>query len=131
MTVPLAAVKAVRGARKATPNRRKRRTPRAITPSMPKHEVDEELEARKADAAWAARERAAGRDPDVTDEPATDGPPPASPGGGPSAPAMPAAASTGSGFLLGVFTWALALAYLQGGGDGVKKFLRAKFFNQT
>src|SRR5438309_1338763 len=47
---------------------------------------------------------------------ASASPPPASPGGGPSLPGMPAAAATGSGFLLGVFAWAVALAYLQHGG---------------
>jgi hypothetical protein len=58
-------------------------------------------------------------------------PPPASPGGGlPSLP-VPAAAATGSGFLLGVFVWALGLAYLREGGDGVRKFMAAKFFNKT
>ncbi len=60
-----------------------------------------------------------------------DSPPPASLGGGPSLPAVPAAAATGSGVLLGVFAWAAGLAYLQGGSAGVKKFLNAKFFNKT
>jgi hypothetical protein len=60
-------------------------------------------------------------------------PPPTSPGGGPSmpsVPAMPAAAATGSGFLLGVFAWALGLAYLQHGMPGVRQFMAAKFLNQ-
>jgi len=48
-----------------------------------------------------------------------------------SLPAAPAAVGTGSGFLLGVFAWALGLAYLQGGPAGVRKFLAAKFLNKT
>jgi hypothetical protein len=67
-------------------------------------------------------------------ETASDGPAPTSSGAGPSMPslpAMPAAASTGSGFLLGVFAWAVGLAYLQGGSAGVKKFMAAKFFNKV
>jgi hypothetical protein len=61
-------------------------------------------------------------------------PPPASPGDGPSlsAPSVPASVQTGSGFLLGVFVWAVGLSYLQGGGvSGVRKFLAAKFLNKT
>jgi cell division septation protein DedD len=70
-----------------------------------------------------------------TTGPAADGAQPASPppsprGGGLSVPAMPKAASTGSGFMLGVFAWAVGLAYLNGGSDGVRKFIKAKFFNQ-
>jgi len=68
---------------------------------------------------------------DAEPEPAPESPPPASPGGGLSLPGTPAAASTGSGFLLGVFAWAVGLAYLQGGSAGVKKFLAAKFLNKT
>lgn len=72
------------------------------------------------------------RAPEPTPEPAapTD-PPPASPGGGPSLPAVPAAVSTGSGFLLGVALWAGGLAYLQGGSAGLKKFVRMKFLNHA
>jgi hypothetical protein len=44
---------------------------------------------------------------------------------------MPAAAQTGSGFLLGVFAWAVGLAYLRGGGTEVRRLLAAKFFNKT
>jgi hypothetical protein len=60
-------------------------------------------------------------------------PPPASPGGGPSLPSMsvPASMQTGSGFLLGVFAWAVGLAYLRGGPAEVRKFLAAKFLNKT
>jgi hypothetical protein len=60
-------------------------------------------------------------------------PPPASPGGGPSLPSMsmPAPMATGSGFLLGVFAWAIGLAYLRGGPAEVRKFLAAKFLNKT
>jgi hypothetical protein len=60
-------------------------------------------------------------------------PSPASPGGGPSMPSlpgMPAAAATGSGFLLGLFAWAVGLAYLQHGMPGVRQFFAAKFLNQ-
>jgi hypothetical protein len=71
------------------------------------------------------------------DEVAAD-PSPSSPGDGAittpsgrSLPVMPAAASTGSGFLLGVFAWALGLAYLRGGGPEVRRLLAAKFFNKT
>jgi hypothetical protein len=47
-------------------------------------------------------------------------------------PSVPASVQTGSGFLLGVFAWAIGLAYLQDGGvDGVRKFLAAKFLNKT
>jgi hypothetical protein len=47
-----------------------------------------------------------------------------------SLPGMPAAAATGSGFLLGVFAWAVGLAYLRGGMPEVRKFAAAKFLNQ-
>lgn len=76
----------------------------------------------------------ANRPPEPAPEPASDGPAPTSSGAGPSMPSlppMPAAAGTGSGFLLGVFAWALGLAYLQGGSAGVKKFIDAKFFNKV
>jgi hypothetical protein len=58
-------------------------------------------------------------------------PPPASPGGGFSVPAVPAAAQTGSGFLLGVLVWAGALAYLRGGLPEVRRLAAAKFLNRT
>lgn len=74
----------------------------------------------------------ASRPPEPEPAPTTaDVPPPTSPGGGPSLPAMPAAASTGSGFLLGVIAWAGALAYLKGGLPGLKKFANAKLFNKV
>lgn len=41
------------------------------------------------------------------------------------------AANTGGGFLLGLGAWVLARTYLDGGSDGVKKLLKAKFFNQV
>jgi hypothetical protein len=41
------------------------------------------------------------------------------------------AAHTGSGVVLGVIGWALALNFLQGGMPQVRKLLRAKFLNQT
>jgi hypothetical protein len=59
------------------------------------------------------------------------GPSPSSPGGGLGSVAMPAAASTGSGFLFGVFVWAVGLAYLRDGSTGVKQFLSAKFLNKV
>jgi hypothetical protein len=59
------------------------------------------------------------------------GPAPSSPGAGLPTVVMPAAASTGSGFLLGVFVWALGLAYLRGGSTEVKQFLSAKFLNKV
>lgn len=72
-------------------------------------------------------------------DPAPAGPPPASPGDGPparagwspSAPTVPAAVSTGSGFALGVLAWALGVAYLQHGPAGVKAWLAAKFLNRV
>jgi hypothetical protein len=42
-----------------------------------------------------------------------------------------AAVSTGSGFLLGVFAWAVGLAYLRGGAPEVRRFMAAKFLNKT
>lgn len=154
MTAPLEAVKAAKtakaavaargnsrggGRRQFDPNNRRtlngpeRHQPRNLN-GLTEEEKAEELEARKADAKWASDERKAGRDPNRGYKPAEEesaSPSPASPGGGlPSVP-MPAVASTGSGFLLGVFAWALGLAYLRGGSPEVKKFLAAKFLNKT
>lgn len=97
---------------------------------------EKELQARKADAKWAAQERAAGRDPDrgTDPAPAPADPPPASPGGGPSLPSLTIspAAQTGSGFLLGLFLWGwVGLPYLRGGGSEVRRTLAAKFLNKT
>jgi hypothetical protein len=65
-------------------------------------------------------------------EPAsTPAPAPTSSGAGAGLPAMPAAVSSGSGFLLGVFAWALGLAYLRGGAPEVRRFMAAKFLNKT
>jgi hypothetical protein len=60
-------------------------------------------------------------------------PSPASPGGGPSLPSVsvPGSVQTGSGFLLGVFAWAVGLAYLRGGTPEVRKFFAAKFLNKA
>lgn len=59
-------------------------------------------------------------------------PAPSSSGPGLSMPApVAAAAGTGGGFLLGLFGWALGLAYLRGGSDGVKQLMLAKFLNKT
>lgn len=57
-------------------------------------------------------------------------PPPTSSGGGPTF-VVPAAASTGSGFLLGVVVWAVGLAYLRGGAAEVRRLIRAKAFNKV
>lgn len=43
---------------------------------------------------------------------------------------LPGGGST-AGVLLALLGYPLALAYLQGGGDGLKKWFRAKFLNQT
>jgi len=64
-------------------------------------------------------------------EAASPAPAPTSSGTGAAGVVMPAAASTGSGFLLGVFAWALGLAYLRGGGSEVRRFMAAKFLNKT
>lgn len=72
------------------------------------------------------------RPPEPAPEPqAPASPAPLSPGAGPSMPVLPAPVQTGSGLLLGVFVWALGLAYLHGGSAGVKKFMAAKFFNKV
>lgn len=106
-----------------------------ITPGMAPGDVNNELQRRRQVAAIRKRQRDRGlSEGQTTDEepaapkPAPAAPPPASLGGGPS---LPAPAQTGSGFLLGVFAWALGLAYLQGGAPGVKKFMAAKFFNKV
>jgi hypothetical protein len=108
---------------------------RPITPGMSPADVNGELQSRRVNAKHEARDRrdaaATAADPAEQATPAPTVPPPASPGGGPSLPAMPAAAATGSGFLLGLFGWALGLAYLRGGAPEVKRFMAAKFLNQT
>jgi hypothetical protein len=59
-------------------------------------------------------------------------PAPTSSGAGLSMPgSVGAAANAGGGFLLGLFAWALGLAYLRGGPTEVKKLLAAKFLNKT
>lgn len=105
------------------------RTPKKITPDMSPGQVNDELQARRA-------ARASG--------PPTPSPTPAAPSTTPTAPAptssgaglsvpapVGAAAATGGGFLLGLFAWALGLAYLRGGSAEVKKLLTAKFLNKT
>lgn len=73
-----------------------------------------------------------GRPEDKPSVPAGAVPSPTSSGGGPPQQlVMPAAASTGSGFMLGVFAWALGLAYLRGGGAEVRRFMAAKFLNKV
>lgn len=108
---------------------------RKLTPGMSRGEVDDELQRRREAAAArkAARAAAPGHPMVPAAAPAAAGPAPTSPGAGPSLPTVtiPAPAQTGSGFLLGVLAWAVGLAYLRGGSDGVKQFFRAKFFNET
>lgn len=112
---------------------------RKITPGMSPGEVDDELQRRRAAAQARRAQRAAapGHPLVPVAAPAATSPAPTSPGAGPSLPtvSVPApvssAAQTGSGFLLGVFAWAVGLAYLRGGSGGVKQFFRAKFFNET
>ena len=86
----------------------------------------EELQRRRKEAAAGS----SSEEPAPSPQPAA-GPPPASPGGGLPSIAVPAAASTGSGFLLGVAVWAGVLAYLRGGAPEVKKLINAKFFNKV
>jgi hypothetical protein len=118
------AKKAAKSAKSTKSSSGGQRTPRNLN-GLSAEEAREELQARKADAAGGKAESSAA-------------PPPSSPGDGAittpsgrSLPVMPAAASTGSGFLLGVFAWALGLAYLRGGGPEVRRLLAAKFFNKT
>jgi hypothetical protein len=125
MTAP--AVKVARTAAGATGRRTGRRSPvpdpRVTAPgsrAAAQREAVEQLKAKRAAEPAPA--------------PVVESPPPASPGGGfsaPSLPALPPAASTGSGFLLGVAAWAVGLAYLRGGWPEVRKFGAAKFFNKT
>lgn len=110
---------------------------RQITPGMPPAQVRDELQQRRQAAAAAKTAKAStpAPKPAPAAPTAATSPPPASPGGGLSLPTAPApvqaAASTGSGFLLGVFAWAIGLAYLRGGTAGVKQFMAAKFLNKT
>lgn len=67
--------------------------------------------------------------------------PPAQPaprGGRRSAPSLPSppkvirrGVDAGGGVILGALAYVLALAYIRGGSDGVKAWLRAKFLNQV
>jgi hypothetical protein len=115
MTVP--AVKAARAATSAAGRRHTRRRQPATDPRV------------SAPGSKAAQQRQAIED--VKARRAPDPASPASPGGGFSVPAIPAAVSTGSGFLLGVGAWAIGLAYLRGGAPEVRRFLAAKFFNKV
>lgn len=98
----------------------------AIRRGREDREEQEEIQQRVTADAVASERRTADLERQLEQQSAS--PPPASPGGGLP---LPAAASTGSGFLLGLFAWALGLAYLQNGSTGVKKFLAAKFLNKT
>lgn len=122
MTVPLQAARKVRGARRSAPARR--RPPASLPPEGTEARRQRDaIEAIKAD-----REPEPEQQPELEQQPAS--PPPASPGGGLPTLSMPAPVSTGSGFALGVVVWAFGLAYLNGGMDGVRKFVAAKFFNK-
>jgi hypothetical protein len=115
------------GAAKGAARGSAKRTPKRITTDMSPDEVNAELQQRRQEAASSSSST---EEPAQQQQPAA-GPPPSSSGAGlPSLP-MPGAASTGSGFLLGVFAWALGLAYLRGGSPEVKKFLSAKFLNKA
>lgn len=47
-------------------------------------------------------------------------------------PAVPrVTVEDGASLVLGVFAWVLTMQYLRGGAPQVKRFLRAKFLNQT
>jgi hypothetical protein len=49
-----------------------------------------------------------------------------------SAPIAPGVTvDDGAGLLLGLFAWVLTMQYLRGGTPQVKRWLRAKFLNQT
>jgi hypothetical protein len=113
---------------------------RKLTTGMSRDEVTGELQRRRQVAAVRKRQRDRGLSEGQTQDEADAAAPaapaaapaaPPSPGGGQSLPGMPAAASTGSGFLLGVFAWAVGLAYLRGGWAGVRQFGAAKFLNRT
>lgn len=64
------------------------------------------------------------------DDPSAPAPTSSGAGAAVSLPGMGAAA-TGSGFLFGVFAWALGLAYLRGGSSEVRRFMAAKFLNKV
>jgi septal ring-binding cell division protein DamX len=110
-----AAVGGARGGKRTVPD------PRVTAPGSRAAQQRQAIEDMKAS-------RPAPAHPMVPTAPAGTVPSPSSPGGGPSLQ-LPGAAATGSGFLLGLFAWALALAYLRGGPAEVRKFLRAKFLN--
>lgn len=109
------------------------RTPRDLN-GLPPEEVTAELQRRRADAAKRKTEPAL---PDVPDAPAPEPAAklPASPDpGGPGLLSRIDAVEpvhTGSGFVLGVLAWAVAINYLRGGVPQVRQLLRAKFLNQT
>ena len=122
MTVPLQAARKARGARKSAPARRRPPAP------LPPEGTEARRQRDAIDAIKADREPEPEPEQELEQQPTS--PPPASPRGGPSLPAVPAPVSTGSGFALGVVVWAFGLAYLNGGMDGVRKFARNKFFNK-
>jgi hypothetical protein len=104
--------------------------------------VPEPAAATEPDQAPAAPQKRAGRRSRATTAPASQTPTPAAAGstgssGSTSSPAWlprgggsPSVADDGAGFLLGIFAWALTLAYLRGGPTGARNWLRAKFVNK-
>jgi hypothetical protein len=138
VTLPVAAARAVGGARAAGAARASAgaRTAAARRPPIPDPRVtapgSEAARHREAVEQIKAK-RPAEVDEDLADE-QTESPAPASPRAGLSVAADRVAASTGSGFLLGLFVWACARAYLgdaPGGMAGVGEFLAAKFLNKS
>jgi hypothetical protein len=72
------------------------------------------------------------REPEPEPEPErTPAPAPPSSGAGVAVPAVPAAVSSGSGFLFGVVCWGFGLAYLRGGWTEVRRLGAAKFLNRV
>lgn len=111
---------------------------RKITAAMTPDEVSEELNARRVNAKHAARDRrdaaAEASDPEEVAAAASD-PVTKAATGAKSGPTFrlqaPDAVGSGSGVVLGVLAWVVAMNYLRGGVPQVKKLLRAKFLNQT
>lgn len=52
-------------------------------------------------------------------------------GGGGGGSSSPGVVDDGAGFVLGLLSYALVLAYLRGGTEGVRAWLRAKFLNEA
>lgn len=117
---------------------------RKITPGMSPKDVNGELQRRRKEAADRSAAKRSGAQtsgppaastPPLSADPGTTtpaAPAPTSSGVGLSVPgSVSAAAGTGGGFLLGLFGWALGLAYLRGGAPEVRRLLAAKFLNKV